>query len=131
MTEIRVPEIKKNPGKGAGMREAHCRDKKADWAKKDGFKLDVRGKYPATPIGTGGENIKIPKMFDGNERNRLIWRENILKEQGYDIKMVPHIKKGDPVIANLHKAFYVKTRGDMEKVIRDYPRLQFRVERLK
>jgi hypothetical protein len=31
---IRIPQEKKNVGKGAGIREANARDKKAGWAKK-------------------------------------------------------------------------------------------------
>lgn len=37
MSCIRISFPKKNPGKGAGMREPNARDGKAKWAKKHGY----------------------------------------------------------------------------------------------
>jgi hypothetical protein len=74
-----------------------------------------------TIIGTQGLNVPIPKMFDKNERDRLIWREGVLKGRGYRIKMS----------CDKRKPIYVKTRGDMEKVIRDHPKLLFKLTELK
>jgi hypothetical protein len=74
-------------------------------------------------VGTNGSHIHIPKMFNNNEHDRLVWREGILKGKGYSIKMSPQKIDAFPV--------YVKTRGDMEKVLIDLPKVQFKLTRLK
>jgi hypothetical protein len=69
--------------------------------------------------GTLGESIHIPAMFNHNAKDRLAWKEGVLAGRGYRIKMIPQ---------NSEPPIYVKTRGDMEKVIRDNPRINFRVK---
>jgi hypothetical protein len=72
-------------------------------------------------VGMTGENIHIPAMFNHNEKDRLIWREGVLKGKGYSIKMTSTGK--DPI--------YVKTRKEMEMVLLDHPKTHFRVKELK
>ena len=76
-----------------------------------------------TIIGSSGSSIPIPKMFNKNEHDRLVWREGILKYKGFDIKMTPRNPEIMPI--------YVKTRGDMEKIISQFPRVIFNLGRLK
>jgi hypothetical protein len=76
-----------------------------------------------TIVGTTGSKVHIPSMFNKNEKDRLVWREGVLKGRGYDIKMTPQKSSAMPI--------YVKTRGDMEKVLLDFPKIHFKLTRLK